>query len=246
MIRDLEAKMAELLVAAPPPQELKFLCDTQAIKEHITRLGEIVQLEIPIIPPMPAISDYAAFQQPIIAVGKFGSNSGEFKQPRGVSVQTKSRNIYVADMDNNRIQIFSETGDYLSQFGQQYLNKPYGILIHLDDVYVTDMGHHSIFLFKLPELRMIKRVGKRGSGIEEFNFPSQLAISPNQHLYIPDDSNHIIQILSTNLAFQGSVKHQTMTRPLDVKFSHNEMFVLSHDDSPCIHIFSLSGRSPAT
>ena len=30
MIRDLEAKMAELLVAAPPPQELKFLCDTQA------------------------------------------------------------------------------------------------------------------------------------------------------------------------------------------------------------------------
>ena len=198
------------------------------------------------MPPMPAIPDYAACQQPIIAVGKFGSNPGEFKQPRGVSIQTKSRNIYVADMDNNRIQIFSETGHYLSQFGQQYLNIPYGILIHLDDVYVTDMGHHAIFLFKLPELRMIKRVGERGSGIEEFNFPSQLAISPNQHLYIPDDSNHIIQILSTNLAFKGSVKHQTMTRPLDVKFSHNEMFVLSHDDSPCIHIFSLSGRSPAT
>ena len=43
MVRYLETKMAELQMATPPPQELKFLCDMQDLEEHIVRPGEIVQ-----------------------------------------------------------------------------------------------------------------------------------------------------------------------------------------------------------
>ena len=238
MLADLEAKLAELQVG-PPPQEVRFLCDTRDLEEHIAHLGEIVRLEIPPIPPMPEIPNYAAFQQPLVAVGKIGSAPGEFKGPRGVAIEAESGHIYVADMKNLRIQIFSQTGDYLNQFGQ--LIKSYGILIHQDNIYVTDI-YHAISLFKLPDLIMIKRVGKRGSGNEEFNDPRQLAISPNQLLYVADEYNNRIQILSANLDFQGSLEHQTMTRPVDVKFSNNEIFVLSHDDNPCIHVFSPSGE----
>ena len=68
---------------------------------------------------------------------------------------------------------------------------------------------------------MVKRVGKRGSENEGFESPTQLAISPNQHLYVADEDNHRIQILSTDLAFQDSLRHQTMTKPVDVKFTNN-------------------------
>ena len=37
-----------------------------------------------------------------------------------------------------------------------------------------------------------------------------------------------------------------MTRPVDVKFSNNEIFVLSSADNPCIHVFSLSGEKSRT
>ena len=33
-----------------------------------------------------------------------------------------------------------------------------------------------------------------------------------------------------------------MTRPVDVKFSNNEIFVLSSVDNPYLHVFSLSGE----
>ena len=242
MVADLEIKMAQLQADAPPPQEVRFLCDTRDLEEHIAHLGEIVRLDIPPIPPMPEIPNYAAFQQPIVVVGKHGSYPGELYFPYGVSIELESGHIYVADIINNRIQIFSQTGDYLNQFGHQHLYRPYGILIHQDNIYVTDIYHHAIILFKLPYLTMIKRVGKEGTGNEEFNHPRQLAISPNQLLYVADRDNNRLQILSANLDFQGSLKHQTMTRPEDVKFSNNEIFVLSLEDNPCIHVFSLSGE----
>ena len=241
IVTDLEAKMAEMQVAAPP-QVVSYFCDTRDLEERISLLGEIVQRETPPIPPMPAIPNYATFQQPIVAVGKKGSAPGEFNRSRGVSIDTESGHIYVADMSNKSIQIFSETGDYLNQFGDQYLIEPCGILIHQDSIYVTDIDQHAIFLFKLPDLTMVKRVGKRGSGNEEFNSPLQLAIYPIQHLYVADQDNNRIQILSTDLAFQDSLRHQTMTRPVDVKFTNNEMFVLSREDNPCIHVFTLSGE----
>ena len=131
-------------MAAPPPQELRYLCETRDLEEHIARLGEIIQYETPLIPPIPAIHNYAAIQQPIVAIGKVGPALGNFNWPRGVSIETESGRIYVADINNKRIQIFSETGDYLNEFGHQHLTKPWGILIHLDSIFVTEVYHHAI------------------------------------------------------------------------------------------------------
>ena len=33
-----------------------------------------------------------------------------------------------------------------------------------------------------------------------------------------------------------------MKEPVDVKFTSDEMFVLSLEDNPCIHVFTLSGE----
>ena len=88
---------------------------------------------------------------------------------------------------------------------------------------------------------MVKRAGKEGSGNEDFDSPSQLDISPNEHLYVADEVNNKLQILTTNLEFQESLPHPSMFQPVDVKFTSNEIFVLSSEDNPCIHIFTLSG-----
>ena len=148
----------------------------------------------------------------------------------------------MADSNNRRVQIFSETGDCLNQFGQELLKAPWGILTHQESIYVTDCGYNAIFLFNLSDLAMIKRAGKKGSGNEEFNNPGQLAISPNQQLYVADEYNNRIQIMSSELAFHGSIRDAAMTRPVDIKFSQNEMFVLSRYDNPSIHVFGLSGE----
>ena len=182
------------------------------------------------------------FRLPTIAVGKSGKAPGQLNCPRTVSIESATGNIYVTDVDNNRIQIFSQTGDYLSHFGYPHLKWPWGILIKRDNIYVTDVGHDAIFLFRLPDLTMIEKAGKSGSGREEFDHPRQLAISPNQHLYIPDLYNDRVQIMTTDLKFIDRMRHESLHEPSDVKFSSNEIFVLSIYGNPCIHVFTLSGE----
>ena len=206
-------------------------------------------MEVPIvyqedhIAPMPSVPNYAAFQRSIVVVGKGGSIPRVSIQPIGVAIEPTTEYIYVTDSKNGLIHIFSQTGDYINHFGDPFLSRPWGILIHLDNIYVTDTRQHAIFLFRLTDLKMVKKVGKRGSGREEFDYPTQLAISPNQHLYVTDTNNYNrLQILTTDLEFTNSLQHITMKCPIGVKFSNNEMFVLSGSDSPCIHVFTLSGE----
>ena len=240
VVTELEVKRAEFRANTPLiSQEILFKCDTQYIDKHIDCLGEIVTLEIPSTPIIP---NYAEFQQPIVAFGKRGTGPTEFHGPQGFSIQPESGHIYLADRENGRIQVFSSNGDYLNHFGNQHLMKPYGVLIHLDNIYVTDTGHHVMFQFKFPELKMIKQVGEKGSGSDKFNKPKQLAISPNEHICVADEKNDRLQIMTTSLSFQGTLQHLTMTRPSDVKFHHSEVFVLSCRDNPCIHVFGLSGE----
>ena len=205
-------------------------------------------MEVPIvdqedlIAPMPSVPNYATFQRSIVVVGEGGSIPVGSIKPRGVTIEPTTEYIYVTDSKNGLIHIFSQTGDYINHFGDPFLNGPWGILIHLDNIYVTDQRQHAIFLFRLTDLKMVNKVGKRGSGREMFKYPRQLAISPNQHLYVTDTINDRLQILTTDLEFTDSLRHQTMNSPVDVKFSNNEMFVLSGSDSPSIHVFTLSGE----
>lgn len=188
-----------------------------------------------------SVPQYSEFKQPIVSFGKQGSAPGKLNRPLGVSINPTTNHIYVSEWGSSRIQIFSQTGDYLYHFGNTHLIRPWGILIHQDNMYVTDVWYHAVFLFRLLDLTMMKRVGKEGSGREEFNIPRQLAISPNQHLYVTDQNNNRLQILTTNLKFEIPLKHQTITSPIDVKFSINELFVLSIRDNPRILVFTRSG-----
>ncbi len=63
--------------------------------------------------------------------------AGEFHVPHGVWVHTDGR-VFVADRENNRIQIFSPEGDFLSQWTG--LARPCDIYIDADKiVYVCEL-----------------------------------------------------------------------------------------------------------
>ncbi|MFZ1936059.1 MAG: PEP-CTERM sorting domain-containing protein [Thermoguttaceae bacterium] len=49
-------------------------------------------------------------------VGSYGSGNGQFSYPNGVAIDS-SGNIFVTDYDNDRIEEFDNSGNYLTQFG---------------------------------------------------------------------------------------------------------------------------------
>ena len=68
--------------------------------------------------------------------GEFGTGPGQFNVPHAIAIDSRGR-LFVADRDNNRVQIFSADGEFIDQWTQ--FGRPSGIAIGADDtLYVSD------------------------------------------------------------------------------------------------------------
>ena len=212
----------------------------------------------------PAETDNYSFDH-LIACVKEGGAPGELWYPHGVAIDSTKNEIYVAEGNsisfggNNiaRVSIFSETGEFLNTFSHPDMKWPYGIAIHTDNVYVSDIMEDSVFHFKMEEgFPFIARVGGCGSGIGQFNWPVQLAVSTNGDVFVADSNNNRVQILDGKLHYQRHLSLHSSTQPRDIKLTQDEVYILCdkynsryRNSSPCINVFSYSGvliRSPIT
>ena len=102
-----------------------------------------------IFPPhvKPVVPDYKTKQLPTAYCCKKSSehkSPRELNRPRSLAIHHKTGNIYIADADNHRVQVFSCNGDYLFMFSEK-MNAPLGICISQNKVFVTQStGHASI------------------------------------------------------------------------------------------------------
>ena len=113
-----------------------FRCQrTDTIRQLISELGEIVAYEIP---------DYSRKKEPILTAGKLGSGDNELDTPRGVAFDETTELMYIADCWNNRIQIVSLKGEFVTQFGNGDLMSPWGIAVGKECIFVTDTESHAL------------------------------------------------------------------------------------------------------
>ena len=124
--------------------DLSFVCETNDFEWRISQLGVLSKIkrkkkkrrEI-------IVRDYSLIQKPLLSFGKLGQTGRQFKYPRGILVDEDNSRIFVTD-NNNRIQIWSMDGKYLSEFGNNTLKWPWGIVLHDKCLYVSDFGTHFI------------------------------------------------------------------------------------------------------
>ena len=122
------------------------------------------------------------------------------------------------------------------------MRQPRGIAIHQDNLYVTDIGAHSIFQFKIESaMHFIAKLGSQGFDLGQFNAPRGLTVSTNGDVFVADYGNNRIQILDGSLNYQRSLIDQTMKYPLDVKLTPDGVYVLFFG-SACITRLSIQSN----
>ena len=84
--------------------------DTRELETSTSHIGEIV--EVPVYVPCNATCHTF-----IIAVGEEGSTLGELDHPFSVAIHENTHQIFVANENNHRVEIFSETGEFINQLG---------------------------------------------------------------------------------------------------------------------------------
>ena len=119
---------------------------------------------------------------------------------------------------------------------------PWGLAIHGDNLYVSDIIAHSIFHFKTDtNFPLVAKVGTRGRIVGKFNQPHNLAVSNNGDVYVTDYNNNRVQIFSSSLLYPRNLTQQRIKHPCDIKLTADEVYVLCHDN-PCLHVFSHAGE----
>jgi len=129
----------------------------------------------------------------------FVSDAGLIRQggPFGIAVDV-SGDVYVTDEFNHRIQKFSNSGLFLTQWGSfgtgdGQFNRPQGIDVDASgNVFITDRGNNRVQKFSSTGVFMTKW-GSLGTGVGQFNAPVGIAVDASGNVYVSDCLNHRIQ-----------------------------------------------------
>ena len=159
---------------------------------------------------------------------------GEFNYPTVLAIHTPTNNIYVCDESRSRIQVFNKDCEFLHSFSEK-MNFPGGISFCRDKIYVTQFFGHALNVYSL-KTNFIISVGRLGDKELQFSFPLGIGISENHNrIYICDRDNNRVQILNTDLSFNGFMTK--FVCPLDLKVLKEEIFILDKKN-PCLHVFN--------
>ena len=187
------------------------------------------------------VPHYATCHTSIVATGKEGRAPGELYYPCGVAIHEDTHQIFVADSVSERVETFSETGEFLYQLDVGQMSEPEGIAIHGDSVYVSCWGDHIVSKFSLTEMCLVRRIGGKGSNNGQFDRPTQLTTDSIGRVFIADHSNDRICIYDPDLNHLRNITHQSMSEPFDVKISRDILYLLCPYDNTCILVLTLEG-----
>ena len=206
-------------------------------------MAEHYTIAHPVIDPVEHhITHYATCHTRIVATGKIGDAPGQLYRPSGVAIHEETHQIFVESRLNDRVEIFSEMGEFFHQLGVGQLSQPWGIAIHGDSVYVSCYGDHTVSKFSLTELCRVRRIGGvRGSNNGQFHYPGQLTTDLIGRVFIADDWNYRICIHDPDLNHLRNITLQSMLEPYDVKVSRDRLYVLCSYKNPCLLVLTLEG-----
>jgi len=137
------------------------------------------------------VTKFSSDGQFITSWGTKGMDSSQFDVPHSITLDSQGL-VYVADRGNARIQIFGEMGQFIKEWKDSSLGRPWAVRIdESGEIYVVDGGDQNEFwpdrarILKLDSQgNMLASFGSYGRGPGQFIWPHTIAMGPDGALYV--------------------------------------------------------------
>ena len=131
-------------------------------------------------------------------------------------------------------------------FGEQILKNPWGVAVNdQDEIAVSDIGNHKIYLFKSDGTH-IKSFGGKGAQHDAFDFPSGTAYH-GDNIIVAEQVNHTVEVLNRQGGYvrhfggKGSLDNQ-LNFPTGLSVDSDGNIILADKKNKLIKLFSPDGQ----
>jgi len=144
---------------------------------------------------------FSAAGKYLLEWGKKGGKESEFNIPHGISLNSNGK-VFVADRENNRIQVFDPNGKFIKQFEDNSFGKICSVafdktgtkLFSVDDFTFFKVKHHGSDVFIFDTTGNVQtRFGRSGSYNGNISWYHDLTIDKDENIYIGDILGNTIQ-----------------------------------------------------
>ena len=198
-----------------------FVCDRNSLELKISKFGSLSKETDNVL-----VRNYTQLSKPVKVFGTFGKGKGEFTSPRGVVIDHDNQRIFIADMSNSRIQVWSMEGDYLSEFGRDILQSPWGIVIFDNSIYISDCGGQFLSKWCYNEFTLVnKPKTSKGSKPGQLNCPSGLDID-EEEIFVVENVNNRISVFDFNLKFKRIMALNAIVNSFCLRVRNNTIYIV--------------------
>lgn len=129
--------------------------------------------------------------------GKEGTSNGQFEFPYGIAADGKGQ-LYVADMRNSVIGIYTQSGQFVRNFtGDKDIKKPTGISIMNNKLYVADAASNKVFVFDVNSGKKLMDIGQTGDKNGQLVSPNWVTESGGK-VFVADSGNDRVEVFDDN------------------------------------------------
>jgi DNA-binding beta-propeller fold protein YncE len=122
----------------------------------------------------------------------YGSFSGKMRKPINITVDTDGTK-YISDTIRSLVLVYDNKNKFLKVIGDGESFKPSDVLIAENKLIITDIKNHRIVVLDKTTDRELYTIGSVGSKQGELFFPTNLALGPDNYLYVSETGNFRVQ-----------------------------------------------------
>ena len=174
--------------------------------------------------------------------GSHGDRPHEMKLPAGIATDDAD-NIYVSSC--HKLQKFTSRGELIKCTGEKgekegEFDKPRGLTVYDNEVYVCDRNNHRIQIFDLA-LNFVRSIGSHGKGRGKFNKPHDVKFDTAGNMYVAERGNGRVQVMDRSDQFIREFGEGKLKEPSGLHIVDKYVY-LSDVSGHCIVVYETSGQ----